>query len=263
MRQRFTMLHSYNSAYGFERGFLTKGLFLVAWFFNLFRLNFSTPYQRRESKFKLLTLGILFVVALVVTGIPYLWLSDPGVDAIRLQINSAKDLSLEAPVMMKGLEVGRVESIELDDGAAVAMLEIDGEHFDEIPAGSEFIIGSLNTLLPGNVGVIVVPPKESADFEISMVDGVRSEVASDHILPRQIPFGLYLAIGAGVLVSAVALGVALNIAKSTIVIKLFISSVLAFLTFLVVQGVIPIPSLEEQLERLPPLPEIVAPEQSQ
>ena len=196
-------------------------------------------------------LAVLSVIAAIAIWIPYRWISDPGVDRIRLQIEDATSLEVDAPVMMQGMDVGRVESVVLDQGRAVAELEIDGRWYEEIPAGSEFMIGSLNTLMPGNVGIQILPPDDLTTVgEVNLVDGVRTEVASDRILPRQTPMGLYLAIGAAVLVFAIALGIALNIAKSTILIKLVIAFALAVGAFIAVKETVLMPSIQEQIDKL-------------
>lgn len=75
-------------------------------------------------------------------------------------------------VKLRGVEIGRVGSVELEDGRAVIVLEIDREHLDEVPANVSAQIRA--TTVFGAKYVELVAPDRPSSARLSDGDSLRT-----------------------------------------------------------------------------------------
>lgn len=162
---------------------------------------------------RVLTLSIAVVVIaltlVMFTGfLATYWLGKRGELDIYLYGKGVDCLEEGAMIVLDIQPVGQVRAIEMQGTRQTAHLVIDQEMSTQIRAGSIFRVESLNDWMPGNVGVRVYAPKDSAQSPPVEDDTVVQ--ASDMFLPPEIPPKFYLlVVGALVVVSVtVALGVA-------------------------------------------------------
>lgn len=142
-------------------------------------------------------------------------------DANLIQFRGAKAGQLQpgALVVMDDVEVGLVKSVTIEDGRAVANLQFNDKVVNQIPAGSRFIVRSLNSIMPGNVGVEIVSADSTPEFRdqrsVASLDGLgRDTETSVEIFPTAIPRGLYLLIAAIGIFVAIVFGISWKVART-------------------------------------------------
>ncbi len=170
-----------------------------------------------------------------------------GTGSITVSGADVGSLKAGAPVMLEQVQVGEVESVAIHRGVPVASLKVNREYRDEIPADSRFEVGSLNWLLPGNVGVKVVPSGETTSPSNRPI-----EIAIDEsILPLQVPQSGYLVVAVLIAVTATALGVVLKVARSAWLGKSLVILALSAAGYLFWTGTWNIEQVQELLNRIP------------
>lgn len=167
----------------------------------------------------------LMLIAFIVFGsyMIHSWMR-PRTTAIALRGSDVAQLAPDAAVVMDGIRVGSVDKVRLENGQAVADLLIDKEVAEQIPARSRFKVETLNEVMPGNVGVKISSSQSPAavarpmDAEPALggrsLSQVREALADESVLPASTPTGMYLLIGAAILVGSVALGITWKVARS-------------------------------------------------
>lgn len=193
------------------------------------------------------TLGIL----LMATAGVIFWPSGShkiGTTSITVSGSDVGSLKAGSPVMLEQVQVGEVESISIRQGLPVASLKMSKEHIGEIPPDSRFEVGSLNWLLPGNVGVKVVPPDTARK---SPSDRAVEIMVDDSVLPIQVPTNSYLAIAVLLGAIASAMGVMFKIARSQWVGKTLLVVVLASIVYLFWTGTLRIEQIQDLLRAIP------------
>lgn len=193
------------------------------------------------------TLGILLIAT---AGVVF-WPSGSnkfGTTSITVSGSDVGSLKAGSPVMLEQIQVGEVESVSIRAGLPVASLKMSKEHIGEIPPNSRFEVGSLNWLLPGNVGVKVVPadtaPKSASDRAVEIA-------IDDSMLPIQVPTNSYLAIAVLLGAVASAAGVMVKIARSQWVGKTVLVVAIAILVYLFWTGMLRIEQIQDLLRVFP------------
>lgn len=198
------------------------------------------------------TLGILLVAAI---GVLF-WPSGShkfGTASITVSGSDVGSLKTGSPVMLEQVQVGEVDSVSIRQGIPVASLKMSKEHIGEIPPNSRFEVGSLNWLLPGNVGVKVVPP---GTVRRSPSDRALEIVVDDSVLPLHLPTSSYVAIAVLLGAIASALGVMLKIARSQWVGKTLLVVAIAIFVYLFWTGTLRVEQIQDLLRAIPTLNDI-------
>jgi MlaD protein len=202
------------------------------------------------------TLGIL----LMAMGGVIFWPSGGnkvGTTSITVSGSDVGSLKAGSPVMLEQIQVGEVESVSIRQGIPVASLKMSKEHIGEIPPNSRFEVGSLNWLLPGNIGVKVVP----ADTAPKSASDRAAEIAvDDSMLPIHVPTNSYLAIAVLLGAIASAAGVMLKIARSQWVGKTVLVMAIAILVYLFWTGTLRVEQIQDLLRAIPTQSEPVSSE---
>ena len=202
-------------------------------FTDLLDLDFSTAERRARSNIKLLKLFSLVALIGTVAWFASNWAF--GGQDLRVRIRGANVSALKpnALVIMDGIQVGHVQGVTLEDGQAVAYLSIESQWADQIPAGSQYKVGSLNLILPGNVGVTVIPPSDGGGGAGEIVDDdIRDVLASDRVLPVQTPLGMFISIALVVVAAAMFLVIVYKLASIAVFWKIAVVTVIAAILFL-------------------------------
>lgn len=177
------------------------------------------------------TVVVIVAVVFVLGVAAFIWWPSGAADTeIWLRGPKVGQLQPGANVMLQDVEVGVVQSVAIEEGRPVALLNLNDGMATEIPDNSRFVVGSLNSVLPGNIGVKILLPDEAipgpeAGRMLGDVDdgssgrrrlvGAREVQADESMLPASIPIGTYLFVGMIVLVVAVGFGISWKIACSS------------------------------------------------
>ncbi len=200
------------------------------------------------------TLGLLLLVA----AIGVLWYTRSRESSTTAFTISGKDVSAlkpGSPVLLDKMQVGEVDSVSLRQGVPVAALKLKRDYVSEIPADSHFEVGSLNWILPGNIGVKIVPnekPRPTASLGPPTVD------IDEAILPLEVPTQSYILLAVLLLAASIAAGVTLKIARSAWVGKTILAVVVAFIVYLFLTGGLRVEQVQELLRTIP-LPNATSP----
>ena len=173
-------------------------------------------------------------VAVVIAVMVGAWLfSSPDVPIV-LRGPRVGQLQPGAAVVLADVQVGIVETVSIEQGRPVAKVKLNDGMSREIPEDCRFVVESLNKLLPGNIGVRILPSASGSDSTLQSSKGsdsysversgpdlggrslkdVHDAIADDSVLPASTPTGMYLVIGVGVLVAAVGFGVSWKVATT-------------------------------------------------
>jgi len=192
-------------------------------------------------------LGVLVAIAMAIS----FWSSHSrkfGTTGITVSGSDVGSLKAGSPVMLEKLQVGEVDSVSIRQGIPVASLKMNSEHIKEIPPNSRFEVGSLNWLLPGNIGVKVVPAegglKSKSDRSVEIA-------VDDSVLPIHFPTSSYMVIA--VLLGAVASAMALmlKIARSQWVGKTLLVLAFALIVYLFWTGTLRVEQIQDLLRAIP------------
>lgn len=175
---------------------------------------------------------------------------------IELEGPEVCELRPGAGVIFEGAEVGQVDSVTFDQGKAVALLRIDDSAVKEIPSGATFTVRSLNSIVPGNVGVAISAPttfdnrgpplvNELSPKHVAVASGygtlrANRVKASGSMIPVETPLGLYTVLAGVLFFGAVALGLAWKVATSVWLRYLVAIGVLVATAFALCRGAIPL-----------------------
>ena len=121
-----------------------------------------------------------------------------------------------ATVTLDGMPVGKVDQVEVRDGLPSARLQIDPDVLKTIPQSSRFEVGSLNRVLPGNIGVKIITSGRSGNETSTRIDleSMGERLADRSILPAGTPLGFYLVLFGFVVIGILVLGFVIKVIKS-------------------------------------------------
>ncbi len=152
--------------------------------------------------------------------------SSPAInDVLYLSGKSVRQLRTGADVVWGELTIGRVSDVNIDGVNPTATLNISPKYRARLSNAARFEVGSLNPILPGNVGVIVTDAGGST--EPLMDSHVQARA---RFLPVQTPLGFWLVLGMALLTGFVGIAVKLQ----AISVRLFWKALAAFLLTLAI-----------------------------
>lgn len=196
--------------------------------------------------------NVLVGMAVLLTGFGvvamvklYLGTGGSGPKMIALTGADARQLKPDAKVMFGNEQIGRVSETRIIDGQPVAMLTIDPNYSNQLTAGHEFKVGSLNRILPGNVGVKVSAPEgvalpaETTPASVPLRSGSKM-VLNDSPMPVNIPVLFYALVGIGVL-GFVGMLVVSKLLKPLIVLVFLLVLIAGALFVLQQRGIVDLP----------------------
>jgi len=126
--------------------------------------------------------------AILWTGISQLWRVTLGPRDVHVQLSGCgvSQLKPGAFVVLGTTVVGEVT--KCDNYAGVTELRIDKDYAAQVPCSSQFEVDSLNTWMPGNLGVRIRAPMVTNERAIA--DGARIQ-AVERVLPAVVPERFY------------------------------------------------------------------------
>ena len=152
--------------------------------------------------------AMLLVMSLILVASWYC--NSESTTTIFLRGEIVEQLSPGAPIVMDGIRIGSVQGVDREDGQTVARLKIRNGIEREIPPSSQYVVHSLNSVLPGNVGIEVINIKNDLSargFSLREIED------SSEVFPTAILKKLYLVVGIVVIALAFVIGLALKIAS--------------------------------------------------
>lgn len=195
------------------------------------------------------------------------WIFNSPDAPIMLRGARVGQLQPGAAVVLEDVQVGIVEAVSIEDGRPVAKLKLKDGMGREIPDDSRFVVESLNAMLPGNIGVRILPTDATTDSSVQAaqvpdelrddaaadlggrsVKHVQDAFADDSVLPASTPKGMYLVIGVAVLVAAVGFGVSWKVATTSWFRYVAIAVAVAATGMLFYRGVISIDDVRGWME---------------
>ncbi|MCM2374570.1 MlaD family protein [Aporhodopirellula aestuarii] len=207
--------------------------------------------------------AIAILVVVLVCLLAWWGWSSLGTAKSRLMLRGSDVNQLEAgaAVVLDGIQVGSVESVDIQPSGPVATLGIDHEIASRLPHDCVFDIGALSPVMPGNIGVTIKRPTTNftvlhgdlardgeSDLGGRSLADVREALADDSILPASTPSGMYLLIGVAVLVLAVGFGVSWKVASSSWFRYVAMFAAIVGIGLLFAKGAITLEDLREWIE---------------
>lgn len=93
-----------------------------------------------EAKVGLFVVGCLLLISAMSLKLVDFSFSDGGGISVRSYLSDAAGLAAEAPVIFRGVDVGKIGKIELENGKAAVSMEIDDEY--QLPANLKVLVRS-------------------------------------------------------------------------------------------------------------------------
>lgn len=126
------------------------------------------------------TVGVCLLGGLTAVILSLYWAHSPndGSDAIQLHGPDVDRLTVGAPVMLGQVQIGEVGRIAVASGQQYAELTFQDEFKGQITSEHRFRIESLNRILPGNIGVRVLPPAVDLGLLTPAMNGPEFSVES-------------------------------------------------------------------------------------
>ncbi len=176
------------------------------------------------------------------------WSSQGDSNQIHFRGARAGQLQPGALVVMDDVEVGQVKSVAIEGGKAVANLQLNDDVVNEIPADSRFVVRSLNSIMPGNVGIEIVSGVSALEFQDQRgtSDSILHDIqTSVDVFPTSIPSGFFLLLAAVGIIGAIVFGISWKIARINWLRYALLIGFIVVLVYLVQRGIIASDSLYE------------------
>ena len=158
--------------------------------------------------------GLVVGIAVMAT---WLMVSSIGNDRGSLTLTGAEAGQLKpgAAVMLDGKQVGEVEQVAIRNGLPIARLQVDPEILQEVPSTSRLQVGSLNRVLPGNIGVKIVTAEHAEPMTGAGWASIHERLADQSIVPTRTPLGFYVVLFVVVAIAVLLVGLVIKVLKST------------------------------------------------
>lgn len=135
--------------------------------------------------------------------------------SVTLTGSEVSQLRPGAAVMLDGKQVGEVQQVEIRDGLPTARLRVDPEVLQEIPSTSRLQVGSLNRVLPGNIGVKIVSAEHNEAIAGAGWETIHERFADQSIVPTGTPLGFYVVLFVVVAIAVLLLSLVIKVLRST------------------------------------------------
>ena len=219
----------------------------------------STLVSQFDIKPWLIGLAVTAVLFALIVVVSSLVSSEPSTE-LKLFGTRTGQLQPGAAVVLAGIQVGTVDSVDIENGQPFATLSLKKEFARKIPGDSRFQVKPLSTFMPGNVGVVIEAGNESGnslqneyrvndtDLGGRSLDKIKQVLADDSIIPTSTPTGMYVLLGVAALIASICFGVSWKVARSSFFRYAAIAVAVGAIIFLFYRGVISIGDVREWIE---------------